>query len=332
MNTCRTILYYFSSRQPTGYIKNSSLNQSCKTVKWIKTKKMAGVRKRQLSSDKEVSDLKRHSVLEDNVNEVDDMDTVRCDTNCDVFSVNSKSNSTPKNSSNMAETLELILKKLQKLDNLDKLQSDVSSIKDELSAVVQSLEYTQKELDSVKGTVIKMEKEMDTLKKVNSSQKSEISQLQEKNRVLEQRIIKQEQYSRQENIIVSGLEEKEKEDCTDVARKLLRMVDLEPDLVIQRCHRIGKRNPGHSRKLIVRFLNYADKVRVMKNAKLLKGKDIYIADDYPPEVLQQHHILRPVLKKAKITDPKASIVDCKIRYKNTLYSKSDLEELLSISN
>ena len=61
-------------------------------------------------------------------------------------------------------------------------------------------------------------------------------------------------------------------------------------IVIEQPHRIKKKrnseNPGKSRTIVCRFLNYKDKTNILKDAKKVKGKNVFINEDFSHETME----------------------------------------------
>ena len=45
-------------------------------------------------------------------------------------------------------------------------------------------------------------------------------------------------------------------------------------------------NPGKPRTIVCRFLNYKDKTNILKTAKKLKDKNIFINEDFSHETME----------------------------------------------
>ena len=145
--------------------------------------------------------------------------------------------------------------------------------------------------------------------------------LEGRNKDLESKIVRQEAYSRRENVLIDGIRESQNENCTEKVQQLFRDMGV-GECELQRCHRIGIRSAHQTRPrtVITRFVKFGDKMKVMKNGNKLAGKSIYVNDDYPQQWASKRASLRPVLKLAKKTDVSATLVQDKLRYKDTLYS------------
>lgn len=89
-----------------------------------------------------------------------------------------------------------------------------------------------------------------------------------------------EQRSRLENLRIFGLAEKSNENTDqlvlDVAKKVGVTLNLSS---IARSHRVGKKRPGSSRPVIVKFVSFADRQRMFGAKKNLKGTKITIKED-----------------------------------------------------
>jgi hypothetical protein len=95
---------------------------------------------------------------------------------------------------------------------------------------------------------------------------------------------KQEQYTRRENSIMSGLTEMPNEDPEELVRKTfnekLQLSLKKEDIIV--VHRLPARNkdrPHPTFPMIIRFKNWNVKYMVMKERKKLKGSGIALYDD-----------------------------------------------------
>lgn len=122
-------------------------------------------------------------------------------------------------------------------------------------------------------------------------------------KALEDRCNYQEDYSRRNNLRVSGVAERpggETWEQTAVLVKSLFLQQLQlSDVTIERAHRTGKPSPQGHRTIVVRFATFTDRELVMRNTNKLSGTKIYINEDLCPA---SQTILRsqlPQLKKAR---------------------------------
>ena len=69
---------------------------------------------------------------------------------------------------------------------------------------------------------------------------------------------------------------------------------------VERAHRIKKKgnseNPGKPRTIVCRFLNHKDETNILKYTKKLKGKKIFINEDFSQENME---LRKELWKKVK---------------------------------
>ena len=114
----------------------------------------------------------------------------------------------------------------------------------------------------------------------------------------ERKIVDLEDRSRRNNLRIDGTSEKENEtwdECEQEVQLLIKdKLGIAENIVIERAHQIKKKgnsnNPGKSRTIVCRFL-------ILKNAKKLKGKNIFINKDFPHEAMELRKELWEKVKK-----------------------------------
>ncbi len=121
-------------------------------------------------------------------------------------------------------------------------------------------------------------------KEFNDKMESKVAELQRNCLILKYENDKQEQYSRRENLRISGLEEEEDESEEVLEAKVIELADTigvkieQNDISV--VHRLGRpREEG--RAVIVRFCHRKKRNEIMRNKKKLKGRQrkVYINDD-----------------------------------------------------
>ena len=171
-------------------------------------------------------------------------------------------------------------------------QEENGVLKRELMALQDSLEFSQKEQDEVKGRV----------------EHVEVDAVSNKNR-----IIKQELYNRRWNLLFFGVKEESGENCKEKVVKIIAdKLNIRDASGIRFCgvHRIGRRRmgPQRSRPIICRFTCREDRERVYKAKSKLKNTNIRINDDVPEEVREiRRKVLVPALKKIKAQQQSAKV-------------------------
>ena len=113
-----------------------------------------------------------------------------------------------------------------------------------------------------------------------------------------------------ENLKFAGIPESEGESQEDTRRILVEFLSNQlgfyhpEEIEFQRLHRIGKKG-DRPRMIIARFLRYADRERVMKNAFKLKETDFKIFEDLPKELFSLRKKYLPAFYEAKKAGKKA---------------------------
>ena len=109
-----------------------------------------------------------------------------------------------------------------------------------------------------------------------------------------------EDRNRRNNLRIIGVEEVPNETNEDVVNKLktLIKVDLQINepIIIERAHRVGKFE-NKPRTIVCKLLNWQEKESILAKAKNLKGKNVYINEDFSEETMR---IRKELFAQAKI--------------------------------
>ena len=127
----------------------------------------------------------------------------------------------------------------------------------------------------------------------------EINMVNQKLRDLEDR-------SRRNNLRIDGVPESDKESWDDTESKINDLLKDKLDLEgidIERAHR-GKltkyqKDNNQPRTIVMKLLNYKDKVKILKNARRLKDTGIYINEDFSKETTEIRKRLWEQVKKLR---------------------------------
>lgn len=143
---------------------------------------------------------------------------------------------------------------------------------------------------------------------------------------LEEKIVKQESYSRRENLLLHGIPESKGEDCAELAVEALNQMPIH-DLskrTFTRVHRNppGPYTPGRTRPIIIKFHHHQDRQCAWSNRKRL-------TEDFPREIQIRRQKLSRVLALTR-TDPSiksAFMVEDRLVIDGVTYTVDTLHKL-----
>ncbi|KAK7877080.1 hypothetical protein WMY93_021953 [Mugilogobius chulae] len=183
----------------------------------------------------------------------------------------------------------------------DSLLNAIRGVQNEIQLIATRVSQTEDRIGN-------NEDDIATLKKDNCTLKGELEALTRKVDDLENR-------SRRSNLRLVGLPEKAegRDMCSFLVKwipEVLGTVSFPGPLIIERAHRIGRPPEADSaatgpaprpRAVVMKFLNYADKTRVMRAARemgtvLYEGKKVMFFPDISSELLKQRKTYDPVKK------------------------------------
>lgn len=179
---------------------------------------------------------------------------------------------------------------------IEQLKGRIQITEGTITELIKSLEFSQAEVKDLKNQVKVLQKS-DTEKQVEiDSLKSTIVDLQ-------QRVNYQEDYSRRNNLRISGIQElsggETWEQTSVTVSKLFEETLQLPSIKLERAHRVGTITPSRPRTIVARLANFGDREAVFRNARKLKGTGIYINDDLCPASQQVKRDQLPLLKQAR---------------------------------
>ena len=162
-----------------------------------------------------------------------------------------------------------------------------------------------------------------------------VQQLEKENKILKERLVRQELYSRRDNIKIWGIKEKANEDCE---QKLLMIFNkFCPDFnsrTFTAVHRVGRQSKDIDRPIIARFHQLKDKILLQSHSReIYQHYHITIIDDFPPEIQAARKILLPILHVAKSLPEfnsgsyKPKLVEDKLYVNGIRYGLDNLQQL-----
>ena len=145
----------------------------------------------------------------------------------------------------------------------------------------------------------------------NNQERVDIELLREKLRDMEDR-------SRRNNLMIDGIEDEKKETWDATKRNVISLLTNSFNLQnirIERAHRMGLHRNGKRRTVIIKLLDYKDKVEVLKNAKNLRNMGFYINEDFSNETMairkQQWNDVKQLRMQGKLSVLKYDRIYCR---------------------
>ena len=169
----------------------------------------------------------------------------------------------------------------------------------------------------------------------------ELKATENENQVLKEHILRQELYSRRDNLIFEGIKEEADQTTEAVLKRFLSSVlgfkaEECHNLLISRCHRMGKvQGKDQPKAIIVHFVLDKDKSNIWQKRSLLKNTSYVIRKNYPIEITNRRKLMYPLFLEARKKDPESRLVADKVICKKKSYSyqqSQDLAQLLSFFN
>ena len=166
---------------------------------------------------------------------------------------------------------------------MSSMKTDIQSMEAKLDGVNFDMQEQQNTLDETVERCNNCFDQVDLLTTVSVRQENEIGKLKDRlNRI--------EADSMKSHLLISGIEEKEEEDCSKLITNFFKLKCKITDTIeIKDAHRIGQ---GTNRTIRVKLADDDDKGKIFNNAKNLRGKKNnrdkgYFIQNEQPEALQE---------------------------------------------
>ncbi|XP_065639372.1 uncharacterized protein LOC136072192 [Hydra vulgaris] len=134
--------------------------------------------------------------------------------------------------------------------------------------------------------------------KINPSG-SEITKVNSEFLNIKNKLREMEDRSRRNNLRVDGVKENENESWEETKSKVKKLFEDYLDVKnvkIERAHRTGKKDAKKPRTIVLKLLDFKDKTEILKKSFHLKGKYIFINEDFCPETTQIRRALKEKMK------------------------------------
>ena len=185
--------------------------------------------------------------------------------------------------------------------NFDITMTEIKKVQSDKNELKASLKHTETVLEE---KVANAEKQVEKLQEqINELWDYQVDP--ERLELAERKIVDLEDRSRRNNLRIDGISEKENETWDKYKQEVQSLIKeklgIAENIVIERAHRIKKKgnsdNLGKPRTIVCRFLNYKDKTNILKNVKKLKGKTIFINEDFSHETMELWEVAMGKSKK-----------------------------------
>ena len=181
-------------------------------------------------------------------------------------------------------------------ESISTLHKKVDDLISELSSIKALADYAVAKADETFEKVKESERKISNLECVNEK-------LTNENRLLWKRVIQIEGQSRRNNLLFDGISETPGETWEKTEDKIKKFIKdqlhLPDDINMERVHRIGVKDSAKARTIIARFSFYKQREEVWKARTKLSKSNVWISEDFPPEVKRDRQILLPIYRSAK---------------------------------
>ena len=135
----------------------------------------------------------------------------------------------------------------------------------------------------------KLQKVNDNLREQKQKHKEDINELWKDNDQLCERLRDLEDRSRRDNLRTDGIAELENEtweQTEEILHNLFKeKLELE-NISVERAHRVGNKGKNNKRTIVLKLASFKDKLKIISEARKLKGTNISINEDYSKETLE----------------------------------------------
>ena len=206
----------------------------------------------------------------------------------------------------------------QKLSCLGAMQKDMGDLKKYVEELIHTIQFSE---NQIKESAT----EIANLKNENKLLSEKVALHDAQTAIINQKIVDLEDYSRRENILISGVAEEKGENCLVIVQDIFNHLNGH-NIEIQRCHRTGRYRAGEHRDIIVRLVFFQDKVTILQRRSYLP-RGVYINEDFSPDTKRRINALRPVLKEALKHDRGAKMIKDKLLFQKKIYSLENIKSI-----
>ncbi|KAK3889169.1 hypothetical protein Pcinc_006743 [Petrolisthes cinctipes] len=183
---------------------------------------------------------------------------------------------------------------------VEQFNSRIASMESKISDITRSLDFSHAETVDLKG-------EVKLLQQTKRENNTIIEGLKNRVEDVMQRMNNQEDYSRRNNIRISGFKESPNgETWEQTAEQVSTLIQDKlqlPSAKLEHARRVGPVTRLAPRTIVARFEHFGDREAVTRNSRKLKGTGIFINEDLCPASQENVKNQLPLMKQAR-TDGK----------------------------
>ncbi|XP_077498037.1 uncharacterized protein LOC144108745 [Amblyomma americanum] len=195
---------------------------------------------------------------------------------------------------------------------MEGLQASQNKIEDKLSSLTERIDGIERQLSGLNVLATKV-KDME----------STISELQGQLTLVRNQMDDLENRGRRNNLIIYGIEEDSIESNHELEEKVTNGVFQEKLGLtvggVERCHRMGKKEASKVRPVILKLLDFREKMSILQSCHKLKDSGISIAEDYSKRVREIRKQLWKSCKEERDEGAKAKLLFDKLSVDNVLF-------------
>ena len=191
-------------------------------------------------------------------------------------------------------------------EKVDMIMCDVQELKTSLNF----MGVDQRDaLSKINADITIIKKGLNSTQLLNSNDRNLVKQHTEK-------LVDLEDRSRRSNLRIDGLRENERETWEETEMKVKNLfrneLGITEEVEIDRAHRVGRKEDGKVRTIVLRCHKYKMKEQIKKAARKLKNTGIYINDDFSLETLLVRKDLFKTAKELRRQGKGAKVVKDKL--------------------
>lgn len=184
---------------------------------------------------------------------------------------------------------------------MDELLGLYNSLKDSLNHHDYELKNTREEVQQLSQKLNGLEERVTALEMENLQLKTCNKQIHENN-------VRNEIHRRELNLVFDGIMDSYQEDYGFLHNKLVQVFNhmevfygCGNQVQIVRLRRLGPYFRNRDRPVLCQFLKYSDVQLILRNRGQLPH-NVFVKEDFPPEIEERRRVLRPIFNKAKNMD------------------------------